>query len=100
MLMIVRGEEESAGLPVFELGKQDLCQLDRKRQIAIPPAGLKQGQDPINQERIVIEVGVEMSPTFLVGSQQSPSPPEGCLDEVQGALCRLNIIFASKDPPG
>ncbi len=60
LFMTVRGEKESTGRAVFEIGEQDLSQFARKNQVGGAKLGLHQFQQRGQQKGVVVEIGRQM----------------------------------------
>ena len=99
-LMVVRGEEETAACLVLEVIQQGLGQFDEKLKIAISPTRLQKFESSIDQEGIIVEVGVEVGATVLVTGQQASVFPESGTDEIEGALGRDNEIRSLEQSSG
>ena len=84
LLMILRGEEKSAAIGIFELIEQHVCQLARECQVAAAPTGLQQLQQGIRQEGVVIEIRGQVRAAILVSREQAAVAPQIVMHEVNG----------------
>jgi hypothetical protein len=69
--MVDTGLEETAVLGVVELRQHDLCQAGRLTEPAQVKGRFVEGQQPADQRRVVLQVGIEPRPPILVGTQQA-----------------------------
>lgn len=71
LFVIIGSKKESTAGLVFVVIKQGLGQFDEKRQVAIAPSGLQQFQAAVEQEGIVVNIGVEVGTTIIIRSEQA-----------------------------
>ena len=97
--MVAARVEESALLVIREEFDGLVHQAARLGEPAWLQVGLVQGQQPIGQERIVLQVAVEPPATILVGAQYTSIPAQ-VLQQKPGILDRyLQIVGALKTTP-
>ena len=69
-LVIVRGEEESAELRVFEMREHGVEDLAQPGRVLVAPAKLQHLEQRVGEIGVVVEIGVEMRDAILGGGQQ------------------------------
>ncbi len=98
-LVPVRGEEETPAPLVAEVRQQAFREPYREVEVLRTPAGLQQFERRVEQERVVVEVGVEARAPILPGRQQPVVDDEPVADEVHAGGCRIGE-FRSLQPDG
>jgi hypothetical protein len=76
--VVVGGEEETAGVAVFEAIQQGVGQFNGEAQVFRAKLGLHQFEQGGEQEGVVVEIGVEAGAAVPGGRQQmapTPRPP-------------------------
>ena len=76
LLVIVRGEEEAAGALVGVMPENHVQQLPGELQLLGSEADLLQLQDAIGEERVVIEIRIQMRPAVFVSGEEPAVAPE------------------------
>src|SRR5215471_5626268 len=85
-LVIMAGEKEPTGSLVLEAIEQSIGQFDAPREILRPELCLQQLKQRPKHEGVVIEIGIQMCASVLVGCEKAPVAPESLADEVGGSL--------------
>ena len=101
LLVVGRGLEEASVLRVGETLDHGVGQGTRLGEPARIEAGLVQGEQRLEQERVVLQVGVELGLAVLPGAQQ---PPVGVAQraehELRTAGRRLHVVGALEHGAG
>src|SRR5580698_9249254 len=97
---VARGEEKAAVFAILELIQQHLCQLLRELKVAAAPAGLQQFQKGIDEKRVVIEIGRQVSAAILVSREQPAVAPQMMPDEIHGSRRRRAQLRAFEHARG
>ncbi|MBS1137193.1 MAG: hypothetical protein H6R11_1147, partial [Proteobacteria bacterium] len=97
-LMIVAGEEETAAVAILELIEQDIRQVFGPLQFSDPEIRLEQIQQGAEQERVVVDIGVQVGTPVLVRGEQPVRLPVGlpqrAANEIQGPARRGQPVRA------
>ncbi len=99
-LVVGGGEEKAALFGVEELLQQHVRQRDGQIEIGPAPARLQQLQQCVEQQRVVVQVGVQVRVAVLVGRQQPAVAPQVAPDKVQRTLSGVQAIGAIQHPGG
>ncbi len=99
LLMVVRGQVESATLLVLEVREhgvgQRLCQLEVSRA----PARLQELKQTIQQKNVIVEVGVEMRTAVLGHGQEASVAPKLGAQKIECPLGGAHELAARKQTP-
>ena len=74
-LVVVASKEEAACLRILEMRQQCVGELARPRHVCLAVASLQGFQQRVEQEGIVVEIGVQPCFAVLVAGQQTPVAP-------------------------
>src|SRR6185437_11581583 len=83
LLVIVRGKEEAAGAVIQIVPQKHFQQLAGELQLIRTEANLLQLQDGIGEERVVVEIRVQLRATVVVSGQEPAVAPEYAAHEVE-----------------
>ena len=97
--VIVGGEEEAAVLRVFEVAKENLCEIDCEVEMVSPPLLLEQRQNRVDEKGVVVEVGGEAGAPVLVGGTQAAVLPQVFPEEVERAPRGFHEARLRQDAP-
>ena len=100
-LVVVRGRKEAAALGVAEAGDHRLGELAGLLVPALLEARFVERQQRLEQEGVVLEVGVEPRLAVLEGAQQAAPVVAQLAEDELGALARrLQVVVALEDRAG
>src|SRR4029079_6787472 len=74
LLVVVGDEEEAARHPVLEALEEGVRELAREKEILLAKARLHELEEGFQQQRVIVEVGVQVRHAVLVGGEQAPAP--------------------------
>ena len=97
----IGGGEEAAALGVAEAGDHGLGEGLGLLEPALLEGRFVKRQQRLEQEGVVLQVGVEMGPAVLVGAQQAPvGVAQGAEHELGAAAGRLEVVLAPEHRAG
>src|SRR5262249_19896289 len=100
VLMVVRYEEKAAFLAVFEPVEEDLREVSGERQIPRLEFGLQQLEQRFQQQRVIVEVGVQVRNPILVRREKPPLAPKIRAQKIDGTARGFEPAGLAKNARG
>ena len=100
-LLVARtGKEEAAPLAVLELLKEHIGKRARKFKVRPRELGLHELEQRSGQERVIVEIGIEVRAAVLVGRKQPAALPHARTNEIERTPGGRDPILATEYPAG
>jgi hypothetical protein len=88
----MRGEVKAAAFPILEMFQETIGETAGEIKEIERPCGFEEMQDGVEEEGVIVQVGVEMRPIVLAGGQQAAIAPKRAANEIQRAPGRVDIV--------
>ena len=100
LLVVATREVEAAGLRILELVQHRIGNLLREFQQFGIELRLEEFDERVDEERVVVEVRIEVGAAVLIGCEKAAVLPHGCMDEVERAARGGDPLIVAEHPAG